>query len=270
MKKAASFAMALLVISVLSALISFGEAESTSFSDEFVATTLDDRWNWVDPQVDCSYSLTANLGYLRIYVPYRGNDLYLHTNLNAPRVIQSASGNFIIETRVIIAPQYDAQGAGILIWKDSDNYLRLDRVVHFVDRQVVELSGEKAGEWFYFAETPYTNTDTYLRLERTADTFVAKYSSDGTNWKLMSSIFFLFVDPVNVGLFVINEYQDNPIYADFDYFRVSALLAVGGIMIPVDKFGLLAPYIGLTSTIIVATIATSIYVRRVKPRKEKQ
>jgi len=45
---------------------------------------------------------------------------------------------------------------------------------------------------------------------------------------------------------------------------------VGGVAIPVDKFGLLAPYIGLSSTILVATVATAIYVKRVKPRKEKQ
>lgn len=46
--------------------------------------------------------------------------------------------------------------------------------------------------------------------------------------------------------------------------------AVGGITVSIDKFGLLAPYIGLTSTIVVATVATAIYVKRVKRRKEKQ
>jgi len=46
--------------------------------------------------------------------------------------------------------------------------------------------------------------------------------------------------------------------------------AVGGIVVPVDKFGLLAPYIGLASTILVATVATAIYTKRVKRRKEKQ
>jgi hypothetical protein len=45
---------------------------------------------------------------------------------------------------------------------------------------------------------------------------------------------------------------------------------VGGVVVPVDKFGLLAPYIGLTSTILVATVATAVYVKRVKRRKEKQ
>lgn len=46
--------------------------------------------------------------------------------------------------------------------------------------------------------------------------------------------------------------------------------AVGGIVIPVDKFALLAPFIGLASTILVATVATTIYIKRGKLRKEKQ
>jgi hypothetical protein len=46
--------------------------------------------------------------------------------------------------------------------------------------------------------------------------------------------------------------------------------SVGGVVISVDKFGLLAPYIGLASTILVGAVATAIYVKRGKRRKEKQ
>jgi hypothetical protein len=45
---------------------------------------------------------------------------------------------------------------------------------------------------------------------------------------------------------------------------------VGGIVVPIDKLGLLAPYIGLASTILVTTVATAVCVKRVKHRKEKQ
>jgi transglutaminase-like putative cysteine protease len=44
----------------------------------------------------------------------------------------------------------------------------------------------------------------------------------------------------------------------------------GGIGIPVDKLALLAPYIGLASTITVAAVAVAVHVKRVKHRKEKQ
>ena len=45
---------------------------------------------------------------------------------------------------------------------------------------------------------------------------------------------------------------------------------VGGIAIPVDKFALLVPYIGLASTIMVAAVASSAYVKLVKRGEEKQ
>jgi hypothetical protein len=45
---------------------------------------------------------------------------------------------------------------------------------------------------------------------------------------------------------------------------------VGGIWIPVDKLVLLAPYIALASTILIATAATTIYVKHAKRRKKKQ
>jgi hypothetical protein len=45
---------------------------------------------------------------------------------------------------------------------------------------------------------------------------------------------------------------------------------VGGVMIPVDKLALLAPYIGLASTILVAAAVAVVYVKRVKLGKEKR
>jgi hypothetical protein len=42
---------------------------------------------------------------------------------------------------------------------------------------------------------------------------------------------------------------------------------VGGVVVPFDKLALLAPYIGLASTILVTAVATTIYVKR---RKENQ
>ena len=43
---------------------------------------------------------------------------------------------------------------------------------------------------------------------------------------------------------------------------------VGGYIVPVDKLALLAPYIGLGSTILIATITTVIYIRRIKKREQ--
>lgn len=45
-------------------------------------------------------------------------------------------------------------------------------------------------------------------------------------------------------------------------------LPVGGFSVPIGKP--VAPYVGLTSTILVATVATAVYAKRVMHRKEKQ
>ena len=54
------------------------------------------------------------------------------------------------------------------------------------------------------------------------------------------------------------------------FFLLVSYPGVGGFVVPIDKLGLLAPYVGLASTILVATVATALYVKRVKHRKEKQ
>jgi hypothetical protein len=59
-------------------------------------------------------------------------------------------------------------------------------------------------------------------------------------------------------------------YGNDDLYVSRYEISVGGVSVPIDKFGLLAPYIGLASAFLVATVATAIYVKRVKRRKEKQ
>jgi hypothetical protein len=65
-------------------------------------------------------------------------------------------------------------------------------------------------------------------------------------------------------------YPGNPNTVYLQFHRPTRARAVGGIWVPVDKLGLLAPYMGVASTILVATAATAIYAKRVKRRKEKQ
>lgn len=69
------------------------------------------------------------------------------------------------------------------------------------------------------------------------------------------------------------EWDATPSNNQWLYSKVPSLSrtdSVGGIVVPVDKFSLLAPYIGLASMIALASVATAIYVKRVKRRKEKQ
>ena len=118
-------------------------AGANTYNDEFTSTSLDPKWTFVDPLADCSYNLSNNPGYLRIFVPGDNHNLY-PGNYNAPRVIQSINGDFVIETRVLFDPIFNAQGAGILIWKDSNNFLRFERILHR-GTQEIDLNGVRSG-----------------------------------------------------------------------------------------------------------------------------
>lgn len=69
------------------------------------------------------------------------------------------------------------------------------------------------------------------------------------------------VDLLDLGICADNQ--------GLDIWTYFGLIQVGGVMVPIDKLGLLAPYIGL-AVIMVGTVATVAYVNRVKRRKEKQ
>jgi len=68
---------------------------------------------------------------------------------------------------------------------------------------------------------------------------------------------------------LIGDVYTDYVFTDFEVLKVTPR-GVGGVWIPVDELALLAPYIALASTIIVATTATTIYIKRVKHRREKQ
>ena len=76
--------------------------------------------------VDAAVGVDARPGYLRISAP-SGNDLFPNTNLDAPTSSGSSTVTSRIETRLEFAPAEDYQGAGLLIWQDEENFVRLER-----------------------------------------------------------------------------------------------------------------------------------------------
>jgi len=191
---------------------------STGFCDYFTSPSLNSGWTWVDPLGDSSHSLTANPGHLRLYTPDGGHDLYL--NLNAPRMLQPISGDFVATTKVTMYSDYSYQGAGLLIWQDSDNYIRLElngphhgiNYVHRID-----------GVYFGLDPDPVPGgTTVYLRFMRAGNTFSASFSGDGSTWQDRHTVSYPASDLLYVGLSLLNEWQDHPIWADFDYFELDS------------------------------------------------
>jgi parallel beta-helix repeat protein len=223
--------------------IRFGSGlDSGAFSDEFDSPSLDDRWTIVDPDGGSTFDLTINPGWLRMRTyspPWR--DLIGSFFLTAPRLVQSVSGDFIVETKIFSVMDENDEGAGILVWKDSHNYLRLERMSRTIGNPVEQqifFCGTIGGEFPIPGETkivlPSGFNPTYLRLRRIGNVFSGFYSSDGIEWNHVADVTFQAEDPIQIGLDALIVYHDGPFSANFDYFRVESL----SVIVP-DDFGII-------------------------------
>lgn len=83
-------------------------------------------------------------------------------------------------------PEHEAQQAGILLWKDADNYVRFGR--SFTARNYLEFVLERAGEVRTAPENLVYDTEgqsgkpVWLALWRNGTRFHAFVSSDGSDW----------------------------------------------------------------------------------------
>ncbi|MCW4017590.1 MAG: DUF1349 domain-containing protein [Candidatus Bathyarchaeota archaeon] len=202
---------------MLAASISFAGA-SPGYIDEFTESTLLPFWTFVDPTGNSSYSLTANAGWLRITAP-TGVALAPTSNYNASRVLQSVTSDFVATTCVTGSFTQSGFRGGILVWKDTSNYMRLEK---WGTNQVL-MYGVLDGTVTYQAGTlPSTYNPLHLKLERSGTTLRGYWSENGTDgsWTLIKQFTsFTAGDSVEIGLFVINV-GSTPFSADFDFFKI--------------------------------------------------
>jgi DNA-binding SARP family transcriptional activator/predicted Ser/Thr protein kinase len=168
--------------------------------EEFVETLPSD-WVWQDPFDDCSFTVRNGLEIRAA----NGRDLWF-INLGAPRVLRPVGGDW--PTQTVCGPASEEKPAigGLLLWKDKENYLRLDRGVtgeHEIlftgclgNRDMLigrgRLKSDASGRVFF-------------RLERGGDRVNAFCSADGENWFTVGHVEFPVEDPVQVGLHAIGN-----------------------------------------------------------------
>jgi hypothetical protein len=163
--------------------------------EEFTAP-LSPVWVWHDPFGDCTFTLRNGL---EIHAA-NGRDLW-HVNLSAPRLLRPASGEFGVET--ICRPASAAKPAigGLLLWKDRENYLRLE----WGTRGPHELlfRGCLADRGRIIGRGRLPSDRVWLRLERVGKRAKALCSADGQTWFALGQVAVPLGDPLEVGLFAV-------------------------------------------------------------------
>ena len=185
----------------------------------------------IDPDKDCQFQ--AEVDKLTVKVPGTRHDLHPESGrLNAPRVMREVEGDFAVRVKVVgeFKPNGKStnptgipyNGAGILVWSDPDNYIRLERAA--------VLRGDKVGTYVAFEEREggtrgafhnevSAGGDCYLRLERKGSRISGAISFDNVNWKQLKPIDTVWPTKLKLGLAAVNV-NSEPFTITFEGFKL--------------------------------------------------
>jgi len=183
----------------------------------------------IDPDKDCE--ITDQTKKLRITVPGTRHDLVGGMGrMNAPRVMREVEGDFVISVKVVGEFRPGGQstnpkgvpfnGAGILVWSDVDNFIRLERAAVARRGKINtyvnfgEFEGGTAGASH---NEVMKGGDCWVRMERKGSRIHGSISFDGTTWKQLKPIQTVWPTTLKVGLTAVNS-SSLPFTVTFEEF----------------------------------------------------
>ncbi len=162
-----------------------------SASDEFSGTALDPRWTFVRPPATGTYSVTNGV----FSIQTQDADLYVDNNSASVLTTPAPAGEYVVETKVTLnVPStgccFNYRQAGLVIYGDDDNYIKLSHVSIFETRQTEfakELGPVPAGFPRYGNGVAGPPSDvTYLRIVKRLvngeERYTAYTSRDGVTY----------------------------------------------------------------------------------------
>ncbi len=153
---------------------------------------------------------------------------------NSPRLLTGVSGDFMAQVRVNgrILPgtqplpnlPFTFQGAGLLIWQDENNYLRLERTASYSPagkQHQILVENCRDGRLLPSTFRDSREADTLLRLERKGSEARCSYSpDDGKTWLEVKRQNVTFPANVQVGISASNA-SAKPFSARLEAFQLS-------------------------------------------------
>lgn len=183
-----------------------------------------------NPDGDCRILLERNK--LTIQVPGTWHDLAAENGkLNAPTVLRTITGDFLAELKVTgtFRPSGPCtrpgglpfEGAGLVLWHDAANYIRLERAAVAREGRVVSYVTfeERIDRRPEAKALEVPDGPILLRLERRGDRIFASASSDGQTWRGLPARKVAYPARIKLGVAAINTCK-KPFTAVLEDFRV--------------------------------------------------
>ncbi|MFP7296838.1 family 43 glycosylhydrolase [Neobacillus niacini] len=213
-----------------------GEPDLSAFTvDHFDQTTLDRDWSIFQESKE-NWSLTKNPGSMTIHTT--PTDIYQNNNSQNNVFLKKIEKgkDFEMITKVNAPISKNHQQAGLFVWQDADNLVKLAHV--WVDGPTIETAYElkqvyqKPGN---FAKHPGGNTMT-LKIKKIGNLYTTYYW-DGYEWIQAADSLTADLKDIKVGFFANNIVASNDrIHAVFEYFAVREIS--GGVELDADNISL--------------------------------
>lgn len=183
-------------------------------------------WQWIDPEE--KYKPTphdVHMRVLRVRVPSK-KDLF-GENRSAPRYVKAITGDFQIETRVKFLPKENYQGAGLLIFKDDQNYIRFERGYGGVEGGTdgIRIDAVQDGQLRSIVTTADHQTEAgnvELKFVRVGKVFTAYWREDDeSEWRMAGEFESTFPETILAGPIMCNTASE--VTAQFDYIRLTPI-----------------------------------------------
>jgi regulation of enolase protein 1 (concanavalin A-like superfamily) len=173
------------------------------FTDALIGG-LGSRWQFVNLRGDAEIGFGSS-GLSMTTPPF--HDLWATKNEDGPRVITVAhvSGNFTVQVTVNVSMTQHYQGAGIFIWENSENFLRLENAWDSSTDNIIGYYQEVNNSPGGVVPTAPTiqGAKVTLRIQRAGNQFTAAYNT-GSGWQTVGTATVGF-GKVQVGVDSINQ-----------------------------------------------------------------
>jgi hypothetical protein len=188
----------------------------------------------IDPDGDCRIERDPQENKLTIFVPGKSHLLSTEIGrMNAPRVLREVEGDFDANVRVagINHPGAKASttayapfhGAGILIWQDGANYVRLEIAAdlrHGTPRPYINFEYRKDGALAASSGMKNGDGSNRLKVERRGNEISAAFSPDGAHWTSFPPLLARLSGRLRVGVVAISS-STKPLVVELTGFEVA-------------------------------------------------
>ena len=114
-------------------------------------------------------------------------------------------------------------GAGILLWQDKQNYVRLEiasDLDHPKHRPYANFELRREGRITASLGLPIKDGSTWIRLERRGNELNAAFSPDGVRWTSFTPLTIEFDDRLSFGIAAMNS-ATTPLKVEFQQFSIT-------------------------------------------------